>query len=922
MQPAALTLLVGIGKAGQHVAAGAWERLEAEPLARAGGVKLLARGGGGEARADAVCDDIREAISQLTRQRTVAAVEKTYAIRRPAGRYLRLQIVCAAALAEAPAHLLLECLRAIQGLKHPAAGLQLLFVLDVTHPREPGDVAPDALATLELLQAEWEALQSRSRRDWSAAPCFRCFLAHPHRADGSHLEPDEYPAALAAAVAGHVAPGPLHDALAPAAEPDPSEPPFALLGWASDVFPRERLLERASALLAADLLKLTACGGALGARRSALGEEGPALAERRAGGRPIDPSAERGSEASLDRRRLLVRLLSPDVEESPIQVDAAVEAPRPSFYQRIRERIWGRPSAGTGSGAGTGQPLRVRLDLHAGAWRSGDPRRWPAELLVLDARGAQEFDAAVQLLQQQQVSQKAVRELSDAFAASADLCVRRDLGGTQAARERVERALREAERRVRQADAVPFGEPDLPRDLGLSTGAGLAEAWHRFRLECERLPGWPAVLARGLAFGALGTTACGALGEGAQSGTSLLLGWIGVGVSLAAAILWYGGALDRLRRLGEYVAECIRAKYGRRLLEYAQLAAGTPKREGVYQALIRQFRDVEIPTLDHFESERAALIEQMRQNPPFAPPDGTAALLADASEAAELYRSVRQSLSDSCLAEQALELLRDDDIYAGWRRPAMEPVRESASTYARRKHLVSWERKPLGDFLRDLLRFQAPPERLDDLFAARVARQVDQLALRSVPLAPGPFGAALGSRRSALGPIRIGPSPAERQAPSAESRSEASVVLAIPPSLGWPHGDAGAGALLPADSVAGSLATWFGPSPNAVDLRPDEADLAGCVVTIAGLCPASVLQALGDERQLGARGSGLGEGSGAARELAASETVGSPLPTGAGDDRSSRPVDPSPETPFSAASLTPCPSAAGGHPAPSRSAAT
>src|SRR5581483_5757297 len=156
--------------------------------------------------------------------------------------------------------------QAIQGLKHPAAGLQLLFVLDATHPRDPGEVVPDALQTLELLQAEWRAVQVRGRQDWSTAPRFRCFLAHPHRADGSRLEPEEFLAALAAAIAGHVAPGPLHDTLAPAAEPEPNEPPYALIGWASDVFPRDRVLERAAALLAADVLELTACGGAPGSR--------------------------------------------------------------------------------------------------------------------------------------------------------------------------------------------------------------------------------------------------------------------------------------------------------------------------------------------------------------------------------------------------------------------------------------------------------------------------------------------------------------------------------------------------------------------------------------------------------------------------------------------------------------------------------
>jgi hypothetical protein len=274
---------------------------------------------------------------------------------------------------------------------------------------------------------------------------------------------------------------------------------------------------------------------------------------------------------------------------------------------------------------------------------------------------------------------------------------------------------------------------------------------------------------------------------------------------------------------------------------------------------------VEIPTLERFESQRAMLIEQMRQNPPFAPPDGTAALLADAQDAAELYRTLRESLTASCLTEEALELLRDHDIYAEWRRPAMEPVRESASTYARRRHLVSWERKPVGEFLRDLLRFQAPSEPLDDLFAARVARQMDQLALRSVPLAPGPFGAASGSGHPQGVPLQAadweGPSMpgAGRGTPGGcPAASAASVVFAIPPSLGCHHGDAGAGALLPSDSMAGSLATWFGPSPNAVHLHLDEADLAACVVTIAGLSPAAILKALGSDEALEARSSEQG----------------------------------------------------------------
>src|SRR5262249_56839028 len=137
-------------------------------------------------------------------------------------------------------------------------------------------------------------------------------------------------------------------------------------------------------------------------------------------------------------------------------------------------------------------------------------------------------------------------------------CVRHHLGGVQAARELIDQAVRETERRVRQAEAIPFGEPDSPRDLGLPAGVGLEEAWRAFRLRCERLPGWPAVVARGLAFGALGVTACGALGEDVHEVGRLFLGWAGVAVSVASAVLWYGGALDRLQRLGDYIAECVR----------------------------------------------------------------------------------------------------------------------------------------------------------------------------------------------------------------------------------------------------------------------------------------------------------------------------------------------------------------------------
>jgi len=215
----------------------------------------------------------------------------------------------------------------------------------------------------------------------------------------------------------------------------------------------------------------------------------------------------------------------------------------------------------------------------------------------------------------------------------------------------------------------------------LSPGAGQKEAWTQFQRRCIRLPGWQAAMARGLGFSALFATASHALA------LPLVVGWIALAVCMMVTWSWFAGSLGQTRRLADYLRECLEAKYGRRLFEYAQLAAGTPKREGIYGALIRLLREVEIPTVERFDEERSSIIKEAREEVDFPPLEGTSEYMLEPAAGGVLHGIVRAQGDESTLADDARVLLQDENLYDCWRYPAIDRVLEKASLYSRRRRL-------------------------------------------------------------------------------------------------------------------------------------------------------------------------------------------------------------------------------------------
>lgn len=829
------TLLLGVGAVGERVATRVHERLQAETGALTSGFVLCAM------RHDAadIAEVVRGSVLELTRQRTVSALESVGAIRQPARRYLRLNLVCAAALAEVEAETLIACLESFFAVQHPAAGMEVVFLLDATHPGNPYAVAPNAQAQLEALEAAWRKRDVEARRIWAAAPRVRFLVVHPHRADGSHLDhaclaspegnqndstvaADEFEALLSAVLVGHIAPGALHDRLAPQAPEDPETHPFALLGWARDRFPREAILHRVSDLLAADLLEYTA--------QSEPGKEAAeTLLGNAAGGTPGPWEAwQRQMQAALlDRRSLLVRLLTPGTHDGAIQIrDDRPPPPRRTLYQRLRGHYFGEEAPDN-----TGR-LAVRLSLPAHAWRGSDPRQWPAEIKARETEAKAKTREVLERLNAQTLPQQVAEEVRLALARCLDLCIRRYPGGTDAARQLIADTVQIAEQRVAQEQSPPFGPPSPPEDLGLPSGAGLKEAQAAFETQCAALPGWQAATARGIAFGALATTACLSLGW------PLWIGWLLAAGSLGTALSLYSAALGRLLRLGDYVLECLRAEQGLVLYNYAQQAAGNRKNEGVYQAISRLLTEQTLPQVEAFARAREAAITSARQPVTFALSDGSEEPMGDADDARELHALLHSAFATNVLREDARRLLQSSDLFQGWRQPQMNAMTAQVSDHARRTFLRDWERpnKTLGTFVRSLLARHIALDKVEALFQQWVRERMDRLAMRAVPLA-----------------LRV-PLHPERATENEDMPLSLTLSVAVPPSLEWhravsPDAATENAETLPAGTAAADLAAWFGVAGAACQVVNQETDESAVLMVAAGLTPAEVVKAFGEAQE-------------------------------------------------------------------------
>ena len=834
LPPAAAALVVGLGSVGQRVTRRLQMRLADDPLTKQGGLSVLLP----------VCDAvglpaaIREAVRAQMQQAAVTRLEARFGIRRPEHRYLKLHLVFVGALAEVADDLLSACMKAAASLDHPPAGLETLFVLDTIEPLdaiEPLSVSPSDenrptpspfLARLHALEQGAQELRESQNREWGGAGRLRVVLAHPHRADGSWLgQPEDFEAALASLLAAHLAPGVLHDGLADFA--DAEMPAFALCGGAGALLPREAILGCASDLLAADILEQTGNGGN-GSPEEMIDGDAP----------DIWRGWQEAKDALLDRRSLLKRLLGPNgsgmfvVAEDESVYARNQPTRRWSLARELKALFWGEERPLHSSDG-----LRVRLSLPSPRWQAGDPRHWPEELARLDKEGAAALEswlAAAPVL-----IAPVAEEVAAALSRCVDHCIQRHVGGTAAALALLAEAERAARAGIAESGRTCFAEPLLPDDIGLTPGTTFPEAWEIFQSRCRRIPNWQEALTTGAAWGALVLTAC------FPFGLLLGFGWIGAGVGLLAGGLYYGWRLGNLKRVGDYLRQCLEAKNGRRLLEYAERAVGTPTQDGVYQAILHFLETVERPAVVQFSQGRQTRIDQARAEQLLPSLGGTDEYLLDLDSAPVLHSLLRRNLCDSQLADAARSLLRSGGLFDGWRTPEWDTVFDQVQRYARRDHLRSWEEpsKALGPFVQNLL-----PDSLT--FSRWVRTTLETLAMRSMLLALRP------------------PAHLDRDDAQIEHRGESpapvtAVRMAVPASLGWhaaqadPTGSAAARPgeqplsppdtdtrRLPPGSAAADLADWYGGDANACRVESDEGDTVTCLVLTTGLTAAQALAAI------------------------------------------------------------------------------
>ena len=812
---AGVAVVVGLGLAGGRVIERVQARLAGERLARAGGLTFLRQ----DAAASSLCEALSVAVRTQMRQSVISRLESGFQIRRPQHRFLKLTLVYVAALAEVTPETLPACLRAVGALDHPPAGLETLVFLDGSSA-ESATSRPDDQARLQVLERLRDlersaaTLAEQQEHEWGESGRLRVMLTHPHRADGSWLEPaSEFEAALASLLSAHITPGPGYEGLAALSEAD--VPLFALAGWSATVLPREEILERAARMLAADVLEQTAKEETLPEMMVTADTTG---------------TWQNAQDALLDRRSLLRRLLGPN--PSGVIVTAEDEAmlpylpapPRWSLAGELKALFWGEDRTTRSSGG-----LRVRLSLPSPRWQAGDPHCWPQELKRLDAEGAALLDRW--LTEAAAVPPEIAGEVAIALNRCVDLCVTRHVGGTAAAQSLIAATRHRVRAGIAEAGRVPLAAPHLPDDLGLLPGTGFAEAWDIFQDRCRRIPNWQAALTAGAAWGSLVISASLPLG------ILFGIGWIGAGAGLLIGGILYGRRLGNLKRLADYLRQCLEAKFGQRLLEYAERAAGSETSDGVYQAVLHCLDTVEEPAIAGFAEARRVCIARARQESSLPTLGGTEEYLLDLHAASDLHALLHRTLTPDHLADQARTLLRSVGLFDAWRAPDWDEIAHTVTHRARRESLHSWERpfKDLGTFIRDLS---------GDSFSYPlwIRQRLDQMAMRAMLLALRP-------------PTHLERDNAGEEAEDLTAGSVTLVRAAVPASLAWSALLSAPGdpisrpegvdrERLPRGTAAADLADWYGGDLNASHVHSLEADSVSCLVLTTGLTAAQALAAI------------------------------------------------------------------------------
>jgi hypothetical protein len=423
------------------------------------------------------------------------------------------------------------------------------------------------------------------------------------------------------------------------------------------------------------------------------------------------------------------------------------------------------------------------------------------------------------------------------------MSIRRHLGGTDASRNFMNEVREAANARGQHAVDVAFAAPHPPLGLGLPLQATTAEAFSEFCRRCARPPHWMTFLARGATLAALASAARAGLGLSAWEPLLLFLGMGG------ACFFWYRRAMDRLRRLGAYVEERIRADYGSVLFDYAQRAAGTKDHDGIYQALSDYIEQQSIPRIARFEQERDQAVTAARVPQPFPKQEGTTGYFAGEGEVGALHGIIRDALGDSELADDALDLLRGEYLFENWPALSMDEAIRKASAYMRQRHLADWETGPmsLGAFLRRLMQPRySEEEGLDRAFLASIRRQLDLLAMRALPLALR-FPTQL--ERANAETDRRNPKAAIGSTADPEA-VDLRLYSAVPASLRWAEeyensGSSTVPAQVPAGSAAAILAE-YGTGLAAREVIRAESDEAAFLLLISKVPLEAISWVFGD----------------------------------------------------------------------------
>ncbi|GMV89377.1 MAG: hypothetical protein AMXMBFR81_23080 [Chthonomonas sp.] len=709
--PATPTLLLPIGGVGNRIVANVWERLEFCPIRTSGSIRVVSNSG---ALGPAIERELVLALGSRTLERLPPEPNVRISTLR-----LKLQMVCVAAICEAPVERLIEALHGFCATGNPEESTGILFLLDVSNPARPAQCAPELTQTLGALKQAAQEACSNFDDCGRIPPELRFLVLHPRHWDGSFLEhsnikpsahvprvavrvalrepPDDFESAIAAALHGHLVTGPTHGALAETR--GAREFDFALAGWAGSVFPRDLLLQSVAKLIASLVLTESCVPNADGQSKARQLKEG--LLE------------------SLTRESLVRSILQP-VTQDVVVADSVGTPVHKSRFQRLVERVIGAVNEDVRVGINVLMRVNPRFE--------SDFRTWPAGIVQADQNALPQYEQNCRAVQERQ--RAIVVRLIEQIVAGSDSLVRSVPGGSQLARDVLESVVRkcknEQARRapvfVSSSPAGGDGEVGHQSDL-----QGLLSHLHR---RCQSHPGWQAAVARSVALGALAAPLTYAFAWPMWAPLAgILVGMLAFG-SLAVF------SFRRLVRLRDQVVRGVEEKYGNGIYNAAQSAVGDEV-AGVYRQVVDFVEQWEQVIIRRFDDERSSAIQTAIQLPEW--PDGfnLSTDLLEEDDPAALFRIVRATLSDEAVkALQQREL--DNELFSKWRYPDMASIVSRLVAVCRSEWLQSFEYGAIGagDLRETLFRFKLKNTRESiEHYQRWFVDRMDRMALRSLPKA-------------------------------------------------------------------------------------------------------------------------------------------------------------------------------------------